>query len=65
MEQALERGMSLVRIEVSELGLPFRFPEVEPLAVLWPVTAAGRETEEEDEDTDNDGGKRKGFAGQR
>ena len=55
VEEALERGMSLVRMKASELGLPFRFPEVEPVAVLWPVAAAGRETEEEDEDTDNDG----------
>ena len=52
VEEALERGMSLVRMKASELGLPFRFPEVEPVAVLWPVAAAGRETEEEDEDTD-------------
>ena len=54
VEQALERGVSLVRIKASELDLPFRFPEVETLAVLWPVTAAGRETEEEDEGTDKD-----------
>ena len=48
VEQALERGMSLVRIKALELGLPFRFPEVEPFAILWPVAAPGRESETEE-----------------
>ena len=30
VEEALERGMSLVRMKARELRLPFRFPEVEP-----------------------------------
>ena len=57
VEQALDLGMSLARNKASELGLPFRFPEVEPIAVLWPVasTAKEQETEEEDEDSGNDG----------
>ena len=55
VKEALERGVSLVRIKATELGLPFRFPDVEPVAVLWPVPATGRETDEEDGDTDNDG----------
>jgi hypothetical protein len=43
VEEALERGMSVARRSVSELGLPFRFPEVEPVALLWPAPAdAGR-----------------------
>ena len=58
VEQALDLGMSLARNKVSELGLPFRFPEVDPIAVLWPVasTAKEHETEYEDEDAGTDGG---------
>jgi hypothetical protein len=57
VEQALDRSISLARNKASELGLPFRFPEVEPIAVLWPVasTAKEQEAEEEDEDAGNDG----------
>lgn len=55
VEQTINRGMSLVRIRASELGLPFRFPEVEPLAVLWPVAGKEPGPEEEDEDAANDG----------
>ena len=56
VEQALNRGMSLVRVEAAELCLAFRFPEVESFAVLWPVAAAGAQsgTKEEDEDAGND-----------
>jgi hypothetical protein len=35
-----------------ELGLPFRFLEVEPIALLWPVASAGKEQEMEGEDDD-------------
>ena len=57
IEQALDRGISLARDKASELGLPFRFPEIEAFAVLWPVdsTAKEQEPEEEDEDAGNDG----------
>jgi hypothetical protein len=53
VEQALDRGMSLVRSLTPALGLPFRIPEVEPIAVLWPVAVSGKErdTEEEEEPT--------------
>ena len=49
VEHALEQGMSVVREKVSELGLPFRFPEVEALAILWPV-APGRAPEGDESD---------------
>lgn len=52
VEQALDRGMSLARNTIPELGLPFRFPEIEPIAVLWPVAASGKEPETDDEDED-------------
>jgi hypothetical protein len=55
VEQALDRSISLARNKASELGLPFRFPEVEPIAVLWPVASTAKEQEEEDEDAGNDG----------
>ena len=57
VEQALERGISLARIAATESELPFRFLEVEPYAVLWPVAAGGKEQEpeEDDEDADNNG----------
>ena len=61
VEVALERGMSVARGSVLELGLPFRFPEVEPVAVLWPVlaTAKGPSPDDDDEDAaDSDGGGR-------
>ena len=37
--------------------VPGPLPEIEPIAVLWPVasTAKEQEPEEEDEDADNDG----------
>jgi superfamily II DNA or RNA helicase len=54
VEQALDRGMALARIKASEWSLPFRFPEVEPLAVLWPVAATGREPGAEEDDVDAD-----------
>jgi ERCC4-related helicase len=55
-QQALDRGLSLLRNGVAELELPFRFPEVEPLVVLWPVATAEKESEAEDQydDTGND-----------
>lgn len=56
VQQALDRGLSLVRSRVLELELPFRFPEVEPVVVLWPVTATGKELETEDKDEDTDNG---------
>jgi hypothetical protein len=34
------------------LGLPFRFLEVDPIAVLWPVVSAGKEQEAEEEEDD-------------
>jgi hypothetical protein len=49
VERALDRGASLVREKVSELGLPFRFPEVEAIAVLWPVPSTAKEQEPEDD----------------
>jgi hypothetical protein len=53
--EALERGMSLAREAATESGLLFRFLEVEPHAVLWPVDAIGKEEEpQDDEDADND-----------
>jgi superfamily II DNA or RNA helicase len=52
VEQALGRGISLVRDKALELGLPFRFLEVEPIAVLWPVASAGKEQEAEEEEDD-------------
>jgi hypothetical protein len=57
VEQAFDRSISLARNKASELGLPFRFLEVEPIAVLWPVasTAKEQEPEEEDENAGNDG----------
>ena len=57
VEQALDRGTSLVRVVASESCLFFRFPEVEALAVLWPVVAARGKpgTEEDNEDAENGG----------
>jgi hypothetical protein len=52
VEVALERSMSLARGRVLELGLPFRFPEVEPVAVLWPVPAVAAKGPSPDEDDD-------------
>jgi hypothetical protein len=52
VEQALGRSISLVRNKALELGLPFRFLEVEPIALLWPVASAGKEQEMEGEDDD-------------
>ena len=51
IERALDRGVSLVRERGSDLSLPFRFPEAEAIAVLWPVAASDveRDTEEEEE----------------
>ena len=46
-ERALDRGIALVRNKLSELALPFRFPEVEPLVLLWPVSALLNEPESE------------------
>jgi hypothetical protein len=43
--------MSLLRNRAAELS-PFRFPEIEPLAVLWPITTAEKEPETEDRDED-------------
>ena len=53
--QAIDRGMSLVRDRTPDLGLPFRIPEVEPIAVLWPVAAGGKERETEEEEEPNIG----------
>jgi hypothetical protein len=36
------------------LGLPFRFPETEAIAVLWPVASTSKEEETDDEDGDVD-----------
>ena len=52
VERVLEQGMSVVRTRVSELGLPFRYPEVEALAIMWPI-ASGRVPESDNAD---DGG---------
>lgn len=55
VEVALERGMSVARESVLGLGLPFRFPEVEPVAVLWPVPAAAKgPSPDDDEDADTE-----------
>jgi hypothetical protein len=56
VEQALSRSISLVRDKALELGLPFRFLEVDPIAVLWPVASASKEqeTEEEEDEAAND-----------
>jgi hypothetical protein len=53
VQQALDRGISLLHNGVSGLALPFRFPEVEPLVVLWPITTAKKEHETEDRDEEN------------
>lgn len=50
--QAIDRGMSRLRMEVSSLGLPFRFPEIEPLAVLWPAASSPTQATTDDEDED-------------
>jgi hypothetical protein len=52
VEQALSRSISFVRDKALELGLPFRFLEVEPIAVLWPVASVGKEQETEEEEDD-------------
>jgi hypothetical protein len=54
IERALDRGVSLVREKVSDLGVPFRFPEVDAIAVLWPVTASPKDQGKEDEGSDID-----------
>jgi hypothetical protein len=56
VEQALSRSISLVRDKALELGFPFRFLEVDPIAVLWPVASASKEqeTEEEEDEAAND-----------
>jgi hypothetical protein len=48
-QKALDSGMSLLRRSLLDLKLPFRFPEVEPLVVLWPVTTSEKESETEDQ----------------
>jgi len=50
-QQALDRGMSLLRNRGADLS-PFHFREIEPLAVLWPITTAEKEPETEDRDED-------------
>jgi hypothetical protein len=52
-ERALDRGIALVRNRLSELALPFRFPEVEPLVLLWPVSALLSEPEPEEQEVDD------------
>jgi hypothetical protein len=54
IERALDRGVSLAREKESDLGVPFRFPEVEAIAVLWPGTASPKEQGTEDEGSDID-----------
>lgn len=56
VERALDRGASLVRQKGSELGMPFRFPEAEAIAVLWPVLSSAKEQGTEDEVGDIDDG---------
>ena len=51
-ERALDRGIALVRHRLSELALPFRFPEVEPLVLLWPASVPGKEAATEDQEED-------------
>jgi SNF2 family DNA or RNA helicase len=55
MEEALVRANSVALQKASEMGLPFRFLEVDPLCVLWPVVSTDKEqeSEEEEEDTGN------------
>ena len=48
--QAIDRSISLVRSKASEMGLPFRFMEVDPIAILWPVVSSGKEQGTEDEE---------------
>jgi hypothetical protein len=48
--QAIDRSISLVRRKASEMGLPFRFMEVDPIAILWPVVSSGKEQGTEDEE---------------
>lgn len=52
--------MSVVRDRVLELGLPFRFPEVEALAIIWPVAPGrvpeGDDADDEGADDDDNGG---------
>jgi ERCC4-related helicase len=52
VEGAINRGISFARDGVLALGLPFRFPEIEPLVVLWPVTGSDKEFEPDDDDDD-------------
>jgi hypothetical protein len=56
IERALDRGVSLVREKGAELGVPFRFPEAEAIAVLWPVLSGAKEQGTEDEGGDVDDG---------
>jgi len=54
IERALDRGFSLVREKAADLGVPFRFPEAEAIAVLWPITSSPKEEGAEDEGSDID-----------
>jgi SNF2 family DNA or RNA helicase len=58
VERALERGVSLIRAKGSELGVPFRFPEVEAIVVLWPVLSNAMQQGTEDEEGGVDEGER-------
>jgi hypothetical protein len=48
--QAIDRSISLARDKASEMGLPFRFIDVDPIAILWPIASTGKEQETEDEE---------------
>jgi hypothetical protein len=52
VERALDRGVSVARERVVDLGLPFRFPEVEPIALLWPAPVDAGRVSPSDEDED-------------
>jgi hypothetical protein len=54
VEEAVARSIALVRERAAELAPLFRFPEVEALAILWPVAPGTTPADDGDEDTDTD-----------
>jgi hypothetical protein len=56
VERALERGVTAAQESVLGLALPFRFPEIEPIALLWPGAAdAGKLSPPDEEEEYADG----------
>src|SRR5690606_9392514 len=50
VERAIGRGMTAAQESLLALGLPFRFPEIEPIALLWPGAADAGKLSPPDED---------------